>query len=71
MNDVVDLNSLLNHSFIDTINRFGNFYGHLDMAFTGDSIGLALGFTAGSKTMKDSEEDKEETEAEAPIYCLP
>lgn len=77
LNDVIDIKSLLNTEFIQTINPFFTFHSHCDLALTQDSSGIAFGATVGAVTTKkketldvDTKEKVEVVEASAPVYTI-
>lgn len=77
INDVVNVESLLNIPFITTINPFGIFHSHLDMAVSHDAAGLAVGAAMGSKVIEtrnvfdpDKEKYIQEPSYTSPIYVM-
>lgn len=77
LNDVVDLRSLLNIPFIQSINPYFNFHSHCDLAVSRDSTGIAIGAAVGCKVTKkttsidtETKEKTEDVEATAPVYAI-
>jgi|SRR6056297_245197 len=77
LNDVIDLASLFNLSFIKQINPHYMFHSHCDMALSHDSAGIVVGANVGGKVTKreqqinmDTKEVTDKVSATAPIYAM-
>lgn len=77
INSLINVESLLNIPFIRTINTFGIFHSHLDMAVTHDAAGLSVGAAMGSKVIEtrnvfDPDQGKyfQEPSYTSPIYVM-